>query len=148
MKIKTATDAALNQCLIDVEEVTGVRPTEILRKNRSHENVCLAQLLLYADRRCYGENSRLRDKRNRNPIRPTNLREETEGTGQAAEAKGIPAVKRMWSQYYLEYLAFNSGEILESEELMQSAAAYADAMTEINYEPIKDEDENTDTDKG
>ena len=57
-------------------------------------------------------------------------------------------MKRMWSQYYLEYLAFNSGEILESEELMQSAAAYADAMTEINYEPIKDEDENTDTDKG
>ena len=57
-------------------------------------------------------------------------------------------MKRMCSQYYLEYLAFNSGEILESEELMQSAAAYADAMTEINYEPIKDEDENTDTDKG
>lgn len=56
-------------------------------------------------------------------------------------------MKRMWSQYYLEYLAFNGGEILESEELMQAASAYADEMTEINCEPIKDEDENTDTDK-
>lgn len=57
-------------------------------------------------------------------------------------------MKRMWSQYYLEYLAFNSGEALESEELMLAASAYADAMTEINYEPIKDNDENTSTDKG
>ena len=48
MKIKTATDAALNQCLIDVEEVTGVRPNEILSKSRSYENVCLARFFVYA----------------------------------------------------------------------------------------------------
>jgi chromosomal replication initiation ATPase DnaA len=48
MKIKTATDAALNQCLIDVEDVTGVRPNEILSKTRSYENVCLARFFVYA----------------------------------------------------------------------------------------------------
>jgi chromosomal replication initiation ATPase DnaA len=48
IKIKTATDAALTQCLIDVEDVTGVRPNEILSKTRSHENVCLARFFVYA----------------------------------------------------------------------------------------------------
>jgi|21_taG_2_1085346.scaffolds.fasta_scaffold83631_2 chromosomal replication initiation ATPase DnaA len=48
MKIRTATDEALNQCLIDVEEVTGIKPNEILSKNRSYENVCLARFFVYA----------------------------------------------------------------------------------------------------
>tara|TARA_R110002051_G_scaffold221804_4_gene285407 strand:+ start:2514 stop:2681 length:168 start_codon:yes stop_codon:yes gene_type:complete len=52
-------------------------------------------------------------------------------------------MKRMWSQYYLEYIAFHGGEVAEAEELMFSASAYADSMTEINHEPIEDKDEDT-----
>ena len=48
MKIKTATDMVLAKCLVDVEEVTGVKPKEILSKNRNHENVCLARFFVYA----------------------------------------------------------------------------------------------------
>jgi hypothetical protein len=57
-------------------------------------------------------------------------------------------MKRMWSQYYLEYIAFHGGEVSEVEELMHSASAYADSMTEINYEPLEDKNENTEPDKG
>ena len=44
----TAASAALAQCLIDVEDVTGVTSREILTRKRGYESTCLARFFVYA----------------------------------------------------------------------------------------------------
>ena len=44
----TAASAALDQCLIDVEDVTGVTRREILTRTRGYESTCLARFFVYA----------------------------------------------------------------------------------------------------
>ena len=54
-------------------------------------------------------------------------------------------MKKLWSQYCLEYLSLHGGEEIDAEALMRSASNFANNMTEINYEPIEHEDENTES---
>ena len=44
----TAATAALDQCLVDVEDVTGVTRREILTRKRGYESTCLARFFVYA----------------------------------------------------------------------------------------------------
>ena len=44
----TSATTALDQILIDVEDVTGVTKREILSTTRGYENVCLARFFVYA----------------------------------------------------------------------------------------------------
>ncbi len=44
----TAASTALDQCLIDVEDVTGVTRNEILTRTRGYESTCLARFFVYA----------------------------------------------------------------------------------------------------
>ena len=47
-KPTTATEETLLQCLDDVEEVTGIKPNEIMQRSRGYENVCMARFFVYA----------------------------------------------------------------------------------------------------
>jgi len=47
-KPTTATEETLRQCLNDVEDVTGVKPNEIMQRTRGYENVCLARFFVYS----------------------------------------------------------------------------------------------------